>query len=127
MIGYKEDGVGWMVFNNPERRNAMSLDMQEAIPTILGNFAADPEVRVVVITGAGERAFVSGADISEFDSRRATPEQVADYAAIGRRANDAYRALGKPIIAMIRGFCVGGGLLTALRADILVASEDSQF
>jgi len=127
MIGYKEDGVGWMVFNNPERRNAISLDMQEAIPEILGSFASDPEVRVVVMTGAGERAFVSGADISEFDSRRATPEQIEGYNAIGRRANEAYRSLGKPLVAMIRGFCVGGGLLTALRADLLIASDDSQF
>jgi enoyl-CoA hydratase/carnithine racemase len=127
MIGYKEDGVGWMVFNNPERRNAISLDMQEAIPDILGDFAADPAIRVVVMTGAGDRAFVSGADISEFDSRRATPEQIAGYNAIGRRANEAYKALGKPLVAMIRGFCVGGGLLTALRADLLIASEDSQF
>ncbi len=127
MIGYKEDGVGWMIFNNPERRNAISLDMQEAIPEILGSFDADPEVRVVVMTGAGERAFVSGADISEFDSRRATPEQVSEYAAIGRRSTEAYRDFSKPIIAMIRGFCVGGGMLTALRADLLIASEDSQF
>jgi enoyl-CoA hydratase len=115
------------VFNNPERRNAISLDMQEAIPTILGSFAADPAVRVVVMTGAGERAFVSGADISEFDSRRATPEQIEAYSAIGRRANQSYRSLGKPLVAMIRGFCVGGGLLTALRADLLIASDDSQF
>src|SRR6266545_5023861 len=127
MIGYKEDGVGWMVFNNPERRNAISLDMQEAIPEILGSFAADPQVRVVVMKGAGERAFVSGADISEFDSRRATPEQIEGYAAVGRRSTEAYRQLGKPLIAMIRGFCVGGGMLTALRADLLVASEDAQF
>ncbi len=127
MIGYKEDGVGWMVFNNPERRNAIGLEMQLAIPEILGSFARDPEVRVVVMTGAGDKSFVSGADISEFESRRATPEQIEEFNKIGARASASYAELGKPLIAMIRGFCLGGGLVTAMKADLRIASEDSQF
>lgn len=127
MIGCHEDGIGWMIYNQPERRNAVSREMSEAIPVILGTFAKDPSVRVVVIAGAGDKAFVSGADISEFESRRATPEQIAEFDRIGQRASAAYAALDKPIIAMIRGVCMGGGLLTALRADIRIASEDAQF
>jgi enoyl-CoA hydratase len=127
MIGYKEDGVGWMVFNNPERRNAIGLEMSIAIPEILESFAKDPEVRVVVMTGAGDKAFVSGADISEFESRRATPEQIEEFNKISARASESYGQLGKPLIAMIRGFCLGGGLVTAMKADLRIASEDSQF
>ena len=127
MIGYKEDGVGWMIFNQPERRNAINREMREAIPVILESFRDDPEVRVVVMTGAGDKSFVSGADISEFDSNRATPEQIAEYNKVGTRASASYKTLNKPLIAMIRGFAVGGGLLTALKADLRVASDDSQF
>ena len=127
MMARKEGGVGWMTFNNPARRNALSIEMQEAIPTILHDFRDDPEVRVVVMAGAGDKAFVSGADISEFEKRRSDPESIAKFNQIGERANRAYGELGKPLIAMIRGFCMGGGLLTALQADIRVAAEDAQF
>jgi enoyl-CoA hydratase len=127
MIARIEDGIGWMIFNNPERRNAMSLDMQRAIPEILGRFNDDPDVRVVVMTGSGDRAFVSGADISEFDEHRASPEAIADYNRISANTAAAFEALEKPLLAMIRGFCMGGGLLTAIRADIRVASDDSVF
>ena len=127
MKAHKEDGVGWMVFNNPERRNALGLEMQKAIPQILGEFADDDEIRVVVMTGAGGKAFVSGADISEFEQRRSSPEAIAEYDQIAAAANRAYTDLGKPLIAMIQGFCMGGGLLTAMRADLRIASDDSQF
>ena len=127
MLARVEDGVGWMVFNNPERRNAMSLAMNEAIPTILGAFNEDPTVRVVVMTGAGDKAFVSGADISEFEAHRSSPETIAEFDRIGDLAARAFADLEKPLIAMIRGFCMGGGLMTAMRADIRIASDDSQF
>jgi enoyl-CoA hydratase/carnithine racemase len=127
MVARVEGGIGWMVFNNPERHNAMSVAMQQAIPVILGSFSKDPSVRVVVMTGAGERAFVSGADISEFETRRHSPEAIAEFDRIGEEAGRAYSKLGKPLIAMIRGFCMGGGLITAMRADIRIASEDAQF
>ena len=127
MIVEKQDGIGWMIFNNPERRNALSLEMQEAIPQILGAFAEDDEVRVVVMRGAGDKAFVSGADISEFDQRRSSEQSIRDYNQIAARASASYAQLGKPLIAMIRGFCMGGGLLTAMRADLRVASDGSVF
>jgi enoyl-CoA hydratase/carnithine racemase len=127
MIARTDGGVGWMVFNNPERRNAMSLEMRRAIPEILGAFSADPEVRVVVMTGAGDKAFVSGADISQFDKHRSDPAAIAAYDEQGRKVEAAFAALDKPLIAMIRGFCMGGGLLTALRADIRIAADDAQF
>ena len=127
MVARKEGGAGWMIFNNPGRRNALSMEMQEAIPTILHDFRDDPEVRVVVMAGAGDKAFVSGADISEFEKRRSDPESIEEFNRIGAEANRAYAELGKPLIAMIRGFCMGGGLLTALQADIRVAAEDSVF
>ena len=127
MIARKEGGIGWMVFNNPDRRNALALEMQKAIPVILDDFRDDPDVRVVVMTGAGEKAFVSGADISEFENRRSDPASIAEYNRISGDATRAYAELGKPLIAMIRGFCMGGGLLTAMQADIRVAAEDAQF
>ena len=127
MIARKEGGAGWMIFNNPAKRNALSMEMQEAIPVILNDFRDDPEVRVVVMAGAGDKAFVSGADISEFEKRRSDPESIEEFNHIGAEANRAYAELGKPLIAMIRGFCMGGGLLTALQADIRVAAEDGVF
>lgn len=127
MIARKDAGIGWMVFNNPERRNAMSLEMRQAIPQILRSFNDDPDVRAVVMTGAGDKAFVSGADISQFDKHRSDPASIAAYDEQGRKVEAAFAALEKPLIAMIRGVCMGGGLITALRADLRIASEDAQF
>ena len=127
MLATVENGVGTMTYNHPERRNAVNHEMRLAIIDILTAFARDPDIRVVVITGAGGKAFVSGADVSEFDAKRSTPEQIAEYGEISRRVGEAYAALNKPLIAMIRGFCLGGGLATALNADIRIASEDSQY
>ena len=75
MLARVEDGIGWVTFNNPERRNAISLEMWEGLAIILEAFQNDDEVRVVVMSGAGDKAFVSGADISEFDSKRGNVEQ----------------------------------------------------
>ena len=127
MIARIEDGIGWMIFNQPEKRNAMSLAMRQAVPKILEEFQKNDDVRVVVMTGAGDKAFVSGADISEFDEQRATPEQVAAYNAQAEKSSLAYNNLQKPLIAMIRGFCIGGGLATALKADLRYAADNSEF
>lgn len=127
MLAHVEDGIGWMTYNNPARLNAMSLDMNLAVPVILDAFANDPDVRVVVVRGAGERAFVSGADISEFGEKRTAPEARAVYDKAAADAGAAWSRVDKPIIAMIRGFCVGGGMLTALQTDIRIACEGSQF
>ena len=126
MIARTEAGVGWMIFNNPERLNAQTFAMQLAVPQILGAFADDGHVRVVVMAGAGDRAFVSGADISEFEQRRSDPESIKEFDAVGARVTEAYRALNKPLIAMVRGYALGGGLVTALRADLRIASENAQ-
>jgi enoyl-CoA hydratase/carnithine racemase len=121
------DGVGWMTFNNPERRNAMKLEMNHAVAHILDTFDASDDVRVVVMHGAGDQAFVSGADISEFAEHRSTVDGRANFAKAWAGADRAFANLQKPLIAMIRGFCIGGGLATALQSDIRVCGHDSQF
>lgn len=127
MLARIDNGVGWMTFNNPERRNAMKLEMNHAVAHILDTFEASDEVRVVVMHGAGNQAFVSGADISEFKEHRSTPEGRENFAKAWAGADRAFSALQKPLIAMIQGYCIGGGLATALQADLRVCGHDSQF
>jgi enoyl-CoA hydratase len=122
-----DEGIGWLTFNNPARRNAMSMEMWQGVGDAFEAFQSDPAVRVVVMKGAGGKAFVSGADISEFDQHRATAEQQREYAAINSRGNRWLRQIDKPLIAMIQGFCIGGGLNIALTADLRYATPDSQF
>jgi enoyl-CoA hydratase len=121
------DGVGVITFNNPDKRNAMSLDMWEGLGHALIELRDDPEVRVVILAGAGDKAFVSGADISQFEKTRHNAEASEEYS----KKSAAQRALladyPKPIIASIRGFCLGGGMQVAMAADIRIASENSQF
>lgn len=127
MIARKEAGIGWLIYNNPGRHNAVSLEMQQAVPAILEDFQNDDEVRVIVVRGAGDKAFVSGADISEFESKRSTPEARKTFDEASARTAATFQALDKPVIAMIQGFCIGGGLAVAMQADIRIASEDSRF
>lgn len=127
LIGRKEPPIGWLVINNPERRNAISLEMWEAIAGVLAAFESDPEIRVVVLTGAGEAAFASGADISQFEAVRASPEANERYSRATGAGQHAIARFPKPTIAMIRGFCIGGGLAVALSTDIRIAAEGSQF
>ena len=127
MIAEKNGPIGRIVFNKPAKHNATSSDMWEAIPVILDDFEKDPAIRVVVVTGAGDKAFVSGADISEFETARSTPEQVKRYEEIGELANARLTKCSKPTIARIRGYCVGGGLAVSLTCDIRIASENSRF
>lgn len=122
-----QDGVGWITFNQPERRNAMSLDMWTGLGIAAESFARDPQVRVVVMRGAGGKAFVSGADISEFDAHRADAAQKKTYDQIASRGHAGLANLGKPLIAMIEGWCVGGGLAIALAADIRFATTGARF
>lgn len=127
-IGSRRDGaIGWLVFDNPERRNAVSVEMWEAIPQVLGDFAADAAIRVVVLTGAGDKAFVSGADISQFEKVRSSAEAVERYEQIGERAQASIAGFEKPVIAMIRGYCLGGGLNVANLCDLRIAAEDARF
>ena len=127
MLAHVENGVGWITFNQPAKRNAVSLDMWTAIPAIIEAFAADDEVRVVVMKGAGDKAFVSGADISEFEEKRNTEEQIKAYDRATGAAHESLRALEMPLIAMIRGFCIGGGLAISLSADLRISADDGQF
>jgi enoyl-CoA hydratase len=127
MLSRKEGGVGIVTFNNPERHNAVSLEMWEATTEILNGFAADNDIRVVVLTGAGGKAFVSGADISKFGSERATLEAVHSY---NKKTDATYASIAdfpKPTIAMIRGYCIGGGLGLATCCDLRIASDNSRF
>jgi enoyl-CoA hydratase len=121
------DGIGIVTFNNPDKRNAMSLDMWEGLGQSLVELRDDPDVRVVVLTGAGDKAFVSGADISQFEKTRHNAEASEQYS----KRSAAQRALlgdyPKPTIACIRGFCLGGGMQVAMLADIRFAAENSQF
>jgi enoyl-CoA hydratase/carnithine racemase len=121
------DGVARVTFNNPAKRNALSVEMRSALPKVLESLQADPEVRVVILAGAGQEAFISGADISEFGERRTSPESRAQYDRGAADAGRAWLALEKPVLAQIRGFCMGGGLLTALSADVRICSDDAQF
>jgi enoyl-CoA hydratase len=127
MLSRKEGHVGHLIFNNPQRRNAVSLEMWEATARILDDFGNDDDVRVVVLSGAGDKAFVSGADISRFENERANEEAIARYNQAVERANAAIYDYPKPTIAMIRGFCIGGGVGLALSCDLRICSDDSRF
>jgi enoyl-CoA hydratase/carnithine racemase len=127
LIARKEGAIGWVIFNNPEKRNAMSLEMSAATAAAMEDYARDPAIRVVILRGQGDKAFISGADISQFKERRSNAEQVKAAEAISERCNKAIRECPKPVIAMIRGYCMGGGLGTAVVCDLRIASDDSRF
>jgi enoyl-CoA hydratase len=127
MLSRKDGHVGYLIFNNPERHNAVSLDMWDATSRILETFAKDDDIRVVVITGAGGKSFVSGADISKFESERSSLEAVKNYNNIVARANESISEFPKPTIAMIRGYCIGGGLGLAVCCDLRICSDNSKF
>ena len=127
IIARKDGAIGWLVFNNPERRNAVSLEMWQAIPRVLDDFGADAAIRAVVLAGEGDKAFASGADISQFEKERSTPESVAHYDAVGEKAQTRIKTFDKPVIAMIRGYCIGGGLNIAALCDLRIAAADARF
>jgi enoyl-CoA hydratase/carnithine racemase len=122
-----QDGVGRVVFNQPEKRNAMSVNMWEGMGAALDLFAEDPSVRCVVLQGAGDKAFVSGADISQFEKVRSDANAQQEYDRITSAGRLKLTHYQKPVIAQIRGFCMGGGLGIAMSTDIRIASDDSQF
>jgi enoyl-CoA hydratase/carnithine racemase len=126
MIAEIDGPIGWMVFNNPGKLNAMSADMWAAMPAIIDHFERDPAVRVVVLKGAGEKAFISGADINRFDERKASAETEAQDSENFRNALHRLEYCTKPTIAMIRGYCLGGGLLVAMHCDLRLATETAR-
>ena len=123
----REGAIGWIVFANAARLNAMTYDMWSGLPKALADFDADPAVRVVVLAGDGDKAFVSGADISQFESQRASEDGRAAY---NRAVEAAYLApilAAKPVVAKIRGICMGGGLGLAAACDVRFAADDAVF
>lgn len=114
-------------FNNPERHNALSVDMWEAVPVLLAQAEMDEGVRLVVFSGAGEKAFVSGADISQFEDMRAAREAVARYEAMAEQALTGISNFSKPTLACIRGWCIGGGVNVAMSCDLRIAASDAVF
>jgi enoyl-CoA hydratase/carnithine racemase len=119
--------VGTLVFNNPERHNAMSLEMWRQAAAALEGLIGNPQVRVIVLTGAGSKAFVSGADISKFESERDSAANVGVYNAAVEEFSQALLDCPKATIAMIRGYCIGGGVGIAVSCDLRVATEASRF
>lgn len=127
MLAAKEDGIGLVTFNQPDKRNAMSVEMWVGLGEILDEFAEDSSVRVVILTGAGHKAFVSGADISQFDKLRSNADAQQEYERMTDVGRQKFQAFPKPTIARIRGFCLGGGLAIAMQTDLRIAAADSEF
>ena len=123
----KDGPIGWIIFNQPEKRNAVSQEMWELMPDYVHDLASDDAIRVVVLRGAGDQAFVAGADISQFKDRRRNMADEEEYRRISGRGQDALAALSKPLLAMIHGYCVGGGVSIAITCDIRLAADDARF
>ncbi|MBZ4653037.1 MAG: enoyl-CoA hydratase [Peptococcaceae bacterium] len=119
--------LGWLIFNNPRKRNALNLEMWRGIPEIIHKFNEDENIRVIILRGAGTEAFASGADISEFGELRSSLATSERYNRATEEAFSAIKSSAKPVIAMIHGFCVGGGCAIALQCDLRVASEEARF
>tara|TARA_Y100001970_G_scaffold261868_1_gene345417 strand:- start:389 stop:1177 length:789 start_codon:yes stop_codon:yes gene_type:complete len=127
MLSRIQDGVGYIIFNNPEKHNAVSIEMWDALEKFLNQFREDNNIRVVVLEGAGGKSFVSGADISKFDKERSTKEAVLSYNKRTQKVYELLEAFPKPTIAKINGYCIGGGLNLAVCCDIRICSEKSKF
>ena len=124
---WRDGAVGHVRLDRPERRNALNRDMWAALPELITALDHDPGTRVLVVSGAGPEAFAAGADIAEFAAGRANPDQARDYEELNGKAFAALRNTAKPVIAMIQGFCIGGGLALALAADLRIAAASSVF
>ena len=123
----KDGPIGWIVFNQPEKRNAVSQEMWEAMPGYVEELTNDDAIRVVILRGGGDQSFVSGADISQFKDRRKNAADEEEYRRISNRGGEALAHLQKPLLAMIYGFCVGGGVSIALNCDLRIAADDARF
>jgi enoyl-CoA hydratase len=127
LIIHRDGPIGRVVFSNPEKFNAMSYAMWAALPGALQDFDADPAIRLVVLEGAGDKAFVSGADISQFESQRTDAAAQARYNAAVEAAYQAPLRCSKPVVAKIRGVCMGGGLGLAAACDLRFCTDNSRF
>jgi enoyl-CoA hydratase len=124
----RTDGpIGWLTFNQPERLNAVRLDMWRGLPAAVEALAGDPSVRAIVVRGAGDRAFISGADIAEFDHERFDASSNRSFTTAVSAATASLIEAPKPVIAMINGFCIGGGMVISSACDIRICAEGSRF
>jgi enoyl-CoA hydratase/carnithine racemase len=123
----KDGPIGWLIFNRPEKRNAVGIETWQLMPDYVKDLASDDAIRVVILRGAGDKAFVAGADISQFKDRRRNMDDEAEYRRIGARGREALGTLTKPLLAMIHGYCVGGGVAIAIGCDMRIASDDARF
>ena len=122
----KDGALGWIIFNQPEKRNAVSQEMWQAMAEYIDEVEKDDAIRVVILRGAGDH-FVSGADISQFKDRRKNAADEAEYRRISGRGNDALTRLQKPLLAMIHGVCIGGGVGIAITTDLRIAADNARF
>ncbi len=127
VIGGIRNGVAELLFDSEARRNAISVAMAQQAAELLADFAANPDVRLLVVRGAGDKSFISGADISEFEKVRKDAETAALYSHLSSRMYSSVRDFPKPTIARIRGFCFGGGMGLAAACDLRIASDDALF
>jgi enoyl-CoA hydratase/carnithine racemase len=119
--------IGWLIWNNPDKLNALSPGMSEDALTVIETYEADPAIKVVIMRGVGRKAFISGGDIKSFDKTRADAEAARRAREVPAQLRLKMLNLEKPLIAMIYGYCLGGGLGMALNADLRFASSDAQF
>lgn len=122
-----DGGVAWLTLANPERHNAISLEMWHGLADAAEALEADAAVRVVVIAGEGGKAFTAGGDVSEYEKERGNAELKKRYGAVASRAQQALARLTKPLIAMVQGHCIGGGVGIALLADVRLAGRGARF
>ena len=127
LIIEKDNGVGRIMLNNQERRNAMTFEMWRDLPTILDDYQADDDIRAIVISGKGRKAFCAGADISQFEKNRSSEEATIIYNKAVSNASISLAKITKPTIAKIEGFCIGGGLGIAMCCDIRIANDVSSY
>ena len=127
LLLHKDGPIGWIIFNQPAKRNAVSQEMWQLMPEYVADLASDDAIRVVILRGAEERAFVAGADISQFKDRRRNAADEAEYSAISARGQESLTHLAKPLLAMIHGYCIGGGVGIAITCDMRLASDDARF
>ena len=122
-----DGGIATVIFSNLPKMNAMSYDMWQAVPKVFAELDANPAVRVIVCAGDGEKAFISGADISQFEKLRGTAEAQAEYNKAVEKAYLAPMHCSKPVIARVRGICIGGGLGFAAACDLRFCADDAVF
>ena len=127
MLMEKDGPLGWIIFNQPEKRNAVSQEMWQMVPDMVQDLEEDQDIRVIILRGAGDQAFVAGADISQFKDRRRNMEDEQEYRRISGRGSQSLADIQKPLLAMIQGYCIGGGVGIAITCDLRIASDEARF